>query len=131
MNPRPYSTAQVCQLTGMSYRQADYLAPWVGLGRSGSGSRRQWSGLQVVRAWVVHTLMTLGLTGHDAAELAHLVRPGDTLLVVPPMHELAYTTGDLLDALDAVAAEGVTSIVAVPAALRALAVDLPQLVTTS
>lgn len=131
MKPRPLTTAEVCQLTGMSYRQADYLAPWVGLGRMGSGSRRPWSGVQVVRAWVIHTLMRMGIYSEEAARLADLVKPGDVMLVIPPMRELAYTTVDLLDALDGVAAEGITTIVTIPERIRALMEHQPQLVPPS
>ncbi len=114
-----YSTAEVCTLAGLTYRQADYLAPWVGLGREGSGARRRWSRRQAVQAFVVTTLMRAGLRGIEASSVAQLVAPGTEFLVVPPDVGEAYAAHDLLDVLDGIESPA-TTVVRLPARLVGL-----------
>lgn len=95
-----YSTTEVCKLASLSYRQADYLAPWVGLDREGSGARRLWSPRQVVQAFVVSTLMRSGRRGVDAASVAQLVNTDIEFVVVPANMNDAFVAEDPDDVLE-------------------------------
>ncbi len=106
-----YSTTEVCRLcsphlppNGLTYRQAHYLAPWVGHERGGIGTSYRWTPRQVVQAYVVSSLLRhgpRGQQGYDLPAIASLVEPGIRYIIVPTEDPgKAFAQVDALDTLD-------------------------------
>jgi hypothetical protein len=119
-----YSTIEVCRLAGLTYRQADYLADWVGHVANGPGRPRRWTPRQVVQAYVISTLMGRGVEKPAASTVAQLVRADVEYIVVPAEAGEAFAATDLLDLLDGIAGPA-TVVVKLPPELRDL-ITSPQ-----
>jgi len=77
-----YSTSEVCERTGASYRQLDYwcrseLIPGQG-GPFGSGNHRRWTGAQIMR--VQQLLRASRISAMSLAELADWLDQMDRVL---------------------------------------------------
>lgn len=79
--PPTYSSAQVCQQTGCTYRQLDYWCRhgWLqpeaysrGNAKPGYGPGwdRRWTQDELDRAWMMARLVELGVTAQQAAKVA-------------------------------------------------------------
>lgn len=86
--PQGYTSFQVCDLTGVSYRQLDYWTR-TGLVRpsvhdaSGCGSQRRWSQEDVVEVRIVSALRGYGVTCSIIQEALEVWRDsGDCLWIV-------------------------------------------------
>lgn len=75
MSDLGYRSSQVCEITGVTYRQLDYwvrtgiVAPSICCGGQGSGTQRRWSAADVVRVAAVARLLAEGYTLQAARRL--------------------------------------------------------------
>lgn len=100
---RTYSTQEVSEATGASYRQLDY---WdrkglVGPGSPGSGNQRRWSEDDLALCRVLAALTRLGCSGHCLATLAGAFRgrlgglPPNSVLIATPEGEYRGVPGGI------------------------------------
>lgn len=103
-----YTTTQLCELAGITYRQADYWARLSVLLPSmhdakGSGSRRGYNGTDVALARILRDLAASGAVATTMAEVVHVLR----------------TQPDAWDATLLVTGDGTITVTTTPAAALA------------
>lgn len=102
--PRRFSSPQVCELAGISYRQLDY---WTRLGylhpdhRGGTGYDRAWSETETVKVHAMAAMVRAGLT--PAAAARYVARGLMAVLVTWTLPEVLDATAPEVADLEGVA----------------------------